>query len=236
MNKAFIIKKGIIKDAVILGPVLAVCLLIMGLSLYYSGSKTSELEEITSQSSSALTRINESKFKIEQNNKDSVVFGEIPEIRYKTGNGMKTIAQRIKESKPRLEELSGKYLTNIVELKIGAIEPYNQVVPTRFYIPNKDKVTMTMESVSDEMMLSFIYALKENMPGYVIYDKIDIAKQTKNIFGDIREAKSKGRQPGLVKGNLEFTWVVFEDTTESAKDSGNPVIQNAPQPVKEQGI
>jgi hypothetical protein len=88
------------------------------------------------------------------------------------------------------------------------------------------------------MILSFILAVKENLKGYVVFDEIKISKTTNNTFENIREAKLKGRRPSLVKAEIEFTWIAFKDSrkaTDAPAGNTEPVIQNAPEPVKEQG-
>jgi hypothetical protein len=135
MNKAFLIRKGIMKDAMVLIPVLLLCFVILGAINFYSSAKVNTLEEEKKKLQDLEAEISTVVAQIEQTNKDSLIYKNISPDRFDTGDGYTSISARIKECKPILESLSEKYFVNILDLKIGNTEPYKVTSPTKIFTP-----------------------------------------------------------------------------------------------------
>ncbi len=203
-------KKRLIKDSLIAGVALFAAVGIASFASYYSGSMQSSVQDAENAKMQAIrTTLQE-----EEAYKDSVASFEIyktmPEVKKPKPDGLSNAASRIRTARPVIEALKKQYAISNVDVTFSNVEETPLETNQSIGVVT-NRITIAMDTLTDELLFSFLDMLIETFPGYLRIERIDINKEATALTSQVIERIRQGEKPALVSGEVQLQWKVLKD-------------------------
>lgn len=126
-----------------------------------------------------------------------------------------------------LNKLKDRYRLNSLGVNMSPIkELTDEIYKKKSGTLIMSDVTLTLSGVTDEFIYGFVQAMMQRLGGYVKVTRMSLSRTgtiTNNTLLDL----SKGKVPGLVNADIQFSWIGFKPNTEKPADKPAPGTDSA---------
>ena len=201
--KITFLREELIKTAWIAGGIIAIVLLIVGFSFYDRQNR----EDILAQTQRDLALAKNQIVKLEADNNKFIQtqlrYNRIPD-KQRDAN-LSDLASRIALLQPTLQNLKIRYRLAVLDISLTNAAPVIGAQEQNRYAAYFNTVTLTFGGLSDELLLSFLQELFEDLPGFFRVEKFEM-KREKEISSGVLTQIQDSSIPVLVSGSVVFTW------------------------------
>lgn len=214
-------KKKLIKESVIAASVLFVAFSIYGFVSYYTGTMESDIQDAENAKMQAIR----TTLKEEEAYKNIVesfeVYKAIPTSKLPHPDGLANAASRIRTARPVIEEFKKQYFISNVDVTFSNVDEIPAENGNSVGIVT-NRITIEMDTLTDELFLSFLHRLIKDFPGYLTIEQMDVRRDVP-LTPEIITRIKRGDKPSLVNGEVRLLWKVLKGSPEQS-DTGNGEI------------
>ncbi len=200
------IKKQFIREGGILAGIIGV---LVAIFLYVSGEKEG-LEKQLSGIKNESNRIVQATSNAENRNQLIVesleIYKTLPRQRLPSTN-LHLAPQRVRDIRPILDSLKSRYKLSMKDTNLSPIEDATKELKTEHVLVYRNQITISFEALTDELAMSFCYALIRELPGYATISNVGLKRIgaiTPEVISSIQAREDE--LPYLVEGTVVFNW------------------------------
>lgn len=201
--KLSLIREIVIREGAIAVGAVLVAALVFGGSLYYRQSAEEELAKLKRDLALANNRI----VKLEEENTEALQLfsrhNRLPAS--KKDINFNDMATRIALLQPQLESIRGRYRLPQLEINLTNVASLGPAYERPGYGVMFNTFTLTFAAMSDQVALSALFELGQNLPGYVRYENIEL-KRVLPLDQTAFLRVQAGTVPPMVTGKATLSW------------------------------
>lgn len=204
--KLALLKRKLFREASIAGGVLLVVAGIAYGTYSWKSSLDEDYKRLSGESSSMQRKISDSKSEKEAIEAAYIAYNNIPQHRLPTEDGIANASSRIRVARPIIEALKERYYFNVLDVTFSGNIAENKALSKKNINVVENDILVEYEGLTDELVLSFIYSLIDELPGYVSLRGLDIRREGDVTQEVIDRVRNNEAMPILVGGEMSLTW------------------------------
>lgn len=235
-DKRAYLKRELIKALVVLAVVFGVFGGVYAGAMAFKSANFSELEKLEKDTRRLKEETKRAKDNYDATAKAIVYYDAIDPRRLPSESGLEQDQMRVSASRPIVIELKERFI--LPELDVTLTNPDSGINQKQKGLAKALKgvkavdvitnsVTYSYGGITDELVLSFVRAMIEKMPGYFILRRIEMTRDS-TALDPIDQEEGRVVLKPLVDGKMEFEWkaikkLPLKDDNAQEEEQGNDV-------------